>query len=93
MSMLYVITYDIPDDRRRLRVANYLEGYGSRVQKSVFEVYLEPADYARLRGRLERLVKANEDSLRIYRLCSGCRQAVEAIGKATTTEEPGLLII
>ncbi|MBC7317262.1 MAG: CRISPR-associated endonuclease Cas2, partial [Chloroflexi bacterium] len=36
----YVISYDIPNDRHRLRIAHLLEGYGERVQYSVFEVWL-----------------------------------------------------
>ena len=33
---LYVISYDIPDDKRRKKIADLLEGYGQRVQYSVF---------------------------------------------------------
>lgn len=38
--MFYLISYDIPDDRRRVRVAKTLKDYGDRVQYSVFECIL-----------------------------------------------------
>ncbi|MGY2945409.1 CRISPR-associated endonuclease Cas2 [Thermostichus sp. MS-CIW-34] len=42
---LYVITYDIPDNKRRKKVSDLLEGYGRRVQYSVFECRLEQHQY------------------------------------------------
>lgn len=91
--MFYVISYDIPDDRRRLKVAHMLEGYGERVQKSVFEAHLDERGYADLRKRLGRLIKADEDNVRFYRLCADCRLTVEAIGRVGVTPEPGLMIV
>ena len=41
---LYVATYDISDDRRRTQVSRVLLQYGTRLQRSVFEVWLEPAE-------------------------------------------------
>ena len=38
--MFYVISYDIPDDRRRGQLAKVLKGFGTRVQYSVFEAHL-----------------------------------------------------
>jgi CRISPR/Cas system-associated endoribonuclease Cas2 len=42
MAHLIVVSYDIPDDRRRLRLAHALKDFGVRVQYSVFECHLEP---------------------------------------------------
>lgn len=91
--MFYVISYDIPDDRRRLKVAHLLEGYGERVQKSVFEAHLDERGYADLRRRLGRLIRAEEDNVRFYRLCRDCRGTVEAIGRVGVTPEPGVMIV
>jgi CRISPR-associated protein Cas2 len=91
--MFYVISYDIPDDKRRQKIADLLEGYAARVQKSVFEAHLEPKQYADLRKRLNRLMKAEEDNVRFYRLCGECRAAVEVVGKVAVTTEPGLMIV
>jgi len=91
--MFYVISYDIPDDRRRLKLARLLEGYGERVQHSVFEAHLDERGYADLRQRLARLIKAEEDNVRFYRLCADCRRSVETIGRVGVTPEPALKII
>lgn len=91
--MFYIISYDIPDDRRRLKIAKLMEGYGERVQKSVFEAHLDERGYADLRKRLARLIDAREDNVRFYKLCAECRQTVETIGRVGVTPEPDLMII
>ena len=64
-----IVAYDIADDRRRNLVAHLLEGFGERVQKSVFECGLDPQREATLRRLLTSLLDAEEDRLRIYPLC------------------------
>jgi CRISPR-associated protein Cas2 len=81
-----LVTYDVSTEtakgRRRLRrVAKVCEGFGQRVQKSVFECTLEPADLVRLRHRLEKAIDATEDSLRIYRLREPRQQYLEVLGR------------
>lgn len=79
--MLYLITYDIPVDKRRTKLAKLLEGHGQRVQYSVFECDMEDRQVAQLRRRLSRLLRPAEgDSLRIYRLCAQCRTTITIIG-------------
>lgn len=80
MSTLYVIAYDIPEDRRRNKVAKLLEGYGTRVNYSVFECLLTPAQFARLHARLDRLVRPEEDAVRIYPLPLELRERIVVIG-------------
>lgn len=91
--MLYVIAYDIPDDKRRGKIAALLEGYGARVQKSVFEADLDERGYVDLRKRLKRWIVEKEDSVRFYRLCSDCRGQVETIGPLGVMVEPEVLIV
>jgi len=62
----YLVSYDIPNDRRRTKVASLLQDYGQRVQFSVFEVWLTQATQRELLGRLEKLIDAEEDSVRLY---------------------------
>jgi len=88
----YVVSYDVGDDRRRLRVARVLEGYGLRVQRSVFECYLGPAHVGRLRQRLARAIDPQEDSVRLYRLCEMCRRQVEVLGRGETSSPPSAFI-
>lgn len=59
----YLVAYDISQDRRRDRVAKTLEGYGDRVQYSVFAVDVRPARLVRLRQELERLIDGASDSV------------------------------
>lgn len=66
---MLLVCYDIIDDRRRAKVARMLEGYGERVQKSVFECYLDPRREAELRRELARLADAACDRVRFYTLC------------------------
>jgi CRISPR-associated protein Cas2 len=92
--LFVVISYDIPDNQRRLKVAKLLLDYGGeRVQRSVFECYLSPQHLERLRGRLEQLHDGEEDSIRFYFLCGACRPKVIFLGLAKPIDEPGLRII
>lgn len=88
----YVISYDIPDDRCRSRVAHLLEGYGERVQYSVFEVWLTERQLGDMKKRLAREVEES-GSVRIYFLCAACREHREVLGEGEPTQELGLLIV
>lgn len=89
----YVVVYDVVDDRRRLKVARYLESIGERVQKSVFEVYLTVAEVEKLLRRVNRLIDEDEDGVRVYLLCDTCRTKVKRVGLGKETPPPGLKII
>ncbi|ASC69568.1 CRISPR-associated endoribonuclease Cas2 3 [Halomicronema hongdechloris C2206] len=78
--MFYLICYDIVLDRRRNKVAHLLEGYGMRVQKSVFECVLTPDQRDMLQRRLNRYIKPNEDQVRFYPLSPRYRQKVLVLG-------------
>jgi CRISPR-associated protein Cas2 len=74
MERLMVVSYDIPSNRRRRKVAELLEGYGQRVQYSVFECWLSAEKLTELQKRLKRRIKIEEDSVRFYpdsHLCAG----------------------
>jgi CRISPR-associated protein Cas2 len=89
-----VVSYDIVDDRRRLKIAKTLLDFGGqRVQRSVFECYITPANLEKLRQRLRKLIEEREDSVRFYRLCDDCQSVIERMGQAQPIDEPGLLII
>ncbi|WP_083922059.1 CRISPR-associated endonuclease Cas2 [Thermus igniterrae] len=66
MKRLYVISYDVPDDTRRIKLAALLKSYGERVQLSVFECYLDESLLSDLKARARRLLDLTQDSLRIY---------------------------
>ena len=67
--MLVLVTYDITDDRRRSGVSRELENFGMRVQRSVFECYLDTAQLKELKARLEHRIDLAEDHIRFYSIC------------------------
>ena len=80
--MRTIISYDISNDKRRRKVAKIMEGYGYRVQYSVFECDLDPKKLAELKKRLKPLVKEKEwESVRFYPLAADCADKVEVLGK------------
>jgi len=76
-----LISYDICDNTRRLRVARILLDYGRRVQYSVFECSLTESALLELLLRLERVIDYGEDSIRCYQLCESCRKKIRIMGK------------
>jgi len=81
-----LVTYDVATDttegRRRLRrVAKVCEGYGQRVQKSVFECTVNEGELTMLKHRLQAEIAEKEDSLRIYRLREPRDTYLEVIGR------------
>ncbi len=81
--MAYDVATDSPEGRRRLRqVAKACEGFGQRVQKSVFECIVTAGDLALLETRLVRIIDPSSDSLRIYRLREPLARYVIAHGRA-----------
>lgn len=66
---VYDVATDTPQGERRLRrVAHVCEGYGQRVQKSVFECILNEGQLEHLIAHLDREIDRTSDNLRIYRL-------------------------
>jgi CRISPR-associated protein Cas2 len=91
--MLIVVSYDVPSDRRRAKLAHALKDFCRRVQLSVFECLLEEDQVQRMKARIERLTKPEEDSVRIYRLCGGCAPKVEVVGLGVLSEDPEVYIV
>ena len=91
--MFYVISYDIPDDRRRGQLAKVLKGFGTRVQYSVFEAHLNKRQYEELKRAVERLIEPAEDSVRYYVLCSGCVGRVEVPAVGNVTSDPQTIVV
>ena len=87
--LLYVVTYDIPNDKRRKKVSDLLEGYGRRVQYSVFECLLTSAN--RIKAPAPTKVKLEEDSVRFYPISAHTLGQVDLWGGVPLTEVPGSL--
>ncbi len=96
--MMVLITYDVntmnAKGRRRLRhVAKACESYGQRVQNSVFECLLEPAQLAALRKRLVDEIDEEVDSLRFYFLGKNWKPKIEHVGAKPTYDPEGPLVV
>ena len=76
--MLWVVAYDVRDNRRRRRVEKVLRGYGFRVQYSVFECRIGKTKLGQLKQELCKQTKP-EDSLLFYGLCEACEPKVIAV--------------
>ncbi len=96
--MLVLVSYDVstvtPEGRRRLhRVAKVCLNYGQRVQNSVFECLVDPAQWAELRSRLIGEFNPDEDSLRFYFLGANWRRRIEHLGAKPSIDPEGPLIV
>ncbi|MBP5855914.1 CRISPR-associated endonuclease Cas2 [Marivibrio halodurans] len=96
--MLMLVTYDVRTDkgdgaRRLRRIAKACRDFGQRVQYSVFEIEVDPAQWVLLKARLEDLIDPAEDSLRYYRLGANGRDRVEHVGAKPATDLSGPLIL
>lgn len=96
--MLVLVSYDVntttPEGVRRLRrVAKCCEDVGQRVQLSVFECLVDPAQWAALRHRLTDLIDPGQDSLRFYFLGANWKRRVEHVGAKPAYDPEGPLIV
>lgn len=96
--MLVLVTYDVntmeEGGKKRLRqVAKACEDFGQRVQFSVFEIEVDPAQWTKLKARLEAIIRIEHDSLRYYYLGSNWERKVEQVGAKPAKDLNGPLII
>jgi len=91
--LLYVVIYDISDDKRRRRVFDLLEGYGRRVQFSAFECVLSDAKFLELQKRLRKVVKIGDDSVRFYPISRHTLGQVVVWGDPPLTPSPRSVVV
>ena len=96
--MMVLITYDVSTEgeggkKRLRRVARVCKDFGQRVQYSVFECDVEPAQWVALRARLLKEIDASTDSLRFYQLGANWKPKVEHAGAKPALDLDGPLIL
>ena len=95
--MFVLVSYDVASEengqRRLRRVARACKDYGQRVQYSVFECIVAPAQWTILRNRLINEIDPEIDSLRFYFLGSNWKHRVEHIGAKKSLDQEGPLIV
>lgn len=80
--MYLMIAYDIANRKRLSRVARLMKCYGVRVQKSVFECHIQPAQLDDFIREVKTVLRMKEDRIHIYRICESCQS------KFNNVEEP-----
>ena len=96
--MMVLVSYDVmvtsPGGQRRLRnVSKACTNYGQRVQHSVFECVVDPAQWVQLKNTLEKIIDDKIDSLRYYHLGANYKRRIEHIGAKPSYDVDGPLIV
>lgn len=95
-TLFYLIIYDLPDtkaaNKRRTRLHKMLSGYGKWTQYSVFECFLTAVQFAKLQTQVEKLVKPDEDSVRIYVLDAGSVRRTITYGSEKPRQDEVLIL-
>ena len=95
---MVLVSYDVmvtsSGGKRRLRkIAKECTNYGQRVQYSVFECVIDPAQWTKLKNSLEKIINDKTDSLRYYYLGANYKRRVEHVGAKPAYDVDGPLII
>ncbi len=88
--MFVLIIYDIVDNKQRVRLAKYLQGYGFRVQKSAFEAVIPKKKYHKLLRELPAYV-TEKDSVKVYKIVGNGQ--VTAFGKSFEIDTEDVIVI
>ena len=96
--MLVVVSYDVKTEdvsgkRRLRRVAKHCLDFGQRVQYSVFECLVDPAQWTKLKHNLVQTIDERYDSLRFYFLGANWKRRVEHVGAKQPYDPEGALIV
>ena len=95
---MVLVSYDVavtsPGGKTRLRrVAKECQNYGQRVQFSVFECVVDPAQWTKLKNKLESIIDKEQDSLRYYYLGANYQKRVEHVGAKPGIDLEGPIIV
>jgi CRISPR-associated protein Cas2 len=96
--MMVLVSYDVRTvegngQRRLRRLATACRDFGQRVQFSVFEIEVDPAQWVALRARLLEIIEPDVDCLRFYFLGSEWKSKVEHVGAKAVRDLNGPLVI
>ncbi len=96
--MMILVSYDVATtdnagQKRLRRVAQICKNHGQRVQYSVFECIVDPAQWTIFRRKLEDVINPDEDSLRFYFLGANWRKRVEHVGAKPSFDQEGPLLV
>ena len=91
--MFVLISYDIQDDKKRMKVSKLLENYGTRVQYSVFECLITREQLKTIKEKTKKIIDLNTDSIRFYSICESCVSRIEITGVGEVSKDIDFYII
>jgi len=86
MRRLYLVAYDITDNRRLIRVRNFLKAWSTGGQKSVYECFLSDAELEDIIRGLEEIIEVHED--RVHILALDGRSRTHTLGRGVQPRDP-----
>lgn len=88
---LYIIAYDITDERRLNRVRYFLKGYSTGGQKSVYECFLTEGELKFIVSNLKRMIFEGDDRVHIFQMDG--RSRTHTLGIALQPKDPSYFYI
>jgi len=89
MRNIWIICYDISDDKRRYRLDRFLAQYGQRIQYSIYETVISADGFNSVRKAIGEIIESEEDKINYYRICRWCQDKVVCQGTAETADKQG----
>ena len=83
---LYLIAYDITDDKRLNEARYFLKGYSTGGQKSVYECFLTDGELKQVKLRLSDIIYEEEDRVHIFTV--DARSRTHALGIGVQPKDP-----
>jgi len=91
--MITLVTYDITEPTRLIRLNKFLKEFGLNTQKSVFECDIDDLGLKRIRAYCRDHLDMMKDSVRIYRICDGCMGKVVLSGRGMKVTKLDYMIV
>jgi CRISPR-associated protein Cas2 len=88
---LYIVAYDITEDKRLNRVRLFLKGYSTGGQKSVYECFLTESELSYIADELRGLINEDEDRVHIFQVDR--RGRIISLGIALLPRDPSYFYI
>ncbi|CAK0779643.1 CRISPR-associated endoribonuclease Cas2 [Azospirillaceae bacterium] len=85
----FVACYDVANNRRRRKIVEILDGYGARVQESVFEMLLDCKLLEAVVAAVSKVMDGKEDRITFYPVCRACEGRRIDLGLAAEKPPPG----
>jgi CRISPR-associated protein Cas2 len=90
--MRWIVCYDIPSDSKRERLARWLDGFGDRIQDSVFEADIDNDLVGEMWAGVEQMVDPAVDKVVLVPVCASCEDKRQWIGAGTRLDKLDVVV-